>query len=133
MSVADDDVPFLPMSVDFLTQVHRIDGSLYRLYLLGERKGATALRVSSQSPLILEPIPEDESAANLGFIRFIRKGDLGDEWEIDSVQRSDTRPDNDQVRNLFHSCWTAALPSPNYKKSDWKALLSVLEDLGYNL
>ncbi len=133
MSVAEDDVSFLPMNVDFLTQVHRVDGSLHRLYLLRERKGKMALRVSSESPLILELIPEDESAADLGFIRFVRKGDLGDEWEVDSIQRNNIHPDNEQLINLFHSCWTAATASPNYNKSDWNALRSVLEDLGYNL
>lgn len=133
MSVAEDDVSFLPMNVDFLTQVHRVDGSLYRLYLLGERQGKTALRISSESPLKLEPVPEDESAAGLGFIRFVRKGDLGDEWEIDGIQRNGIRPDNERVSALFHSCWTAATTSPDYNKSDWKALLRVLGNLGYDL
>ncbi len=133
MSVANDDVSFLPMNVDFLTQVHKIDGSLYRLYLLGERQGKTALRISSESPLTLDLIPEDESAASLGFIRFVRKGDLGDEWEIDGIQRNHIRPDNERLRDLFHSCWTAAAASPDYNKSDWKALRSVLDNLGYAL
>lgn len=133
MSVAEDDASFLPMNVDYLTKVHRIDGSLYRLYLLRERNGRTALRVSSESPLIMELIPENESAADLGFIRFIHKGDLGDEWEIDSIHKNNIRPDNERVRRLFHSCWAAATASTDYNKSDWKALLSVLEDIGYDL
>lgn len=131
--IKEDDVPFLPMTVDYLTQVHRVDGSLYRLYLLREQQGPTALRISSASPLTLELIPENESAADLGFIRFLRKGDLDEEWEIDSIQTNNTRPDNDRVRDLFISCWTAASASSEYKKSDWKALRRALEDVGYEL
>jgi hypothetical protein len=133
MDDVDENAPFLPMHVDYLTQVHRVDGTLYRLYLLCERKGNVALRVTSASPLKLEVVPENERAADLGFIRFIRKGDLGEAWEIDSIQKNENRLDNGEVRDLFHSCWTAATASPDYRKADWNALRQVLADLGYDL
>lgn len=133
MDDPDENCPFLPLHVDYMTQIHRVDGTLHRLYLLCERKGNFALRVSSSSPIKVEVVPENQSSAHLGFIRFIRRGDLGEAWEIDSIQKNPLRPDNHRVRNLFHSCWTAAAASSEYSKDDWKALRQILDDLGYSL
>lgn len=133
MTTIDENADFLPMYIDYTTQLHKLDNSLHRLYLLCEGNGNTALRISSSSPLIPELITSDEGDEPLGFLRFIREGDLGDDWDVDTIHKNYSRADNRQVRELFHACWTAALSTSSYKKSDWMALQKILEQFGYML
>jgi hypothetical protein len=110
--------------VGSVMHLHKADASLHRVYVIptGGDYRAPALSITSVTPLEVKNVMALQAAVD----------DTSNEWHGQTFDAG-VHPDNDEVRNLFHSCWGKASMSPEYNKSDWNALAMVLKRSGYEV
>ncbi|MFZ5722620.1 MAG: hypothetical protein ACOY33_03050 [Pseudomonadota bacterium] len=114
--------PALPRTVNDILYLRRKDDSLHHVYLMTLRDHEFALRISSHAPLLIEHAPVFE-----GLLLLESPDWLPRRWQ------QKRQPDNEEIREIFHRCWSSASPAATYRKSDWKRLLAILERAGYEV
>ena len=101
-------------------ELHSLDGARHRLELLLQGDQWATLSMTSDAPLAIEILDQEQT------VQSVPEPD----WESAGWLAGEPA-DREEIDRLFHELWTAALTTSRYEKSQWLRLARALTRAGY--